>query len=577
MKSLFKLFLKWKKKFFWGILALLIVDAAQLILPLVIREVISAIEKEKEFLAFLKYSLFILLLSLFVLIFRFFWRYFILGAGREIEAFLRKKLYDHLLTLHPFYFYKTGTGNLMAHITNDLEAIRMASGIGIVAFFDFLIMVTFSFVIMFSISFKLTLYVLIPFPLLSVSMIFLGPKIHNFFRRVQERFSDLTESSKEIISSIKIIKSFVQEEGKFKEFYKENEKYLRENINLAYVYGIFQSMIILISGFSVLFLIIFGGKNAILGELSLGDFVAFISYLDLLIWPVMALGWSLNIFQRGSASLLRIELILKEKNDMKDGNVRIDDKFKGHIKVRNLNYSFNGHYNVLKNINLEIKPGRFIGFTGKPGSGKSTLLYLISRIYDPPDGTIFIDDIDIKHYRISDLRENIILLEQEPFIFSATIKENVLLGSKNGVREDEIEKALNLSRFIKDIDNFKEGIFTIVGERGVTLSGGQRERLSLARIFLRKPKILLIDDALSSLDFKTEKEVFENIFREFENITLIVVSTRIPVLMRCDEIYVFEKGEIVEMGTHEELVNRKGFYNSLYELQTALIKEEIKG
>ncbi len=576
MKSLFKIFLKWKKKFLFGILSLLIVDSAQLILPLVIREVISAIEKEKEFFAFLKYSLFILLLSLFVLIFRFFWRYFILGAAREIEAFLRKKLYDHLLTLHPFYFYKTGIGNLMAHITNDLEAIKMASGIGIVAFFDFLIMVTFSFVIMFSISFKLTLYVLIPFPFLSLSMIFLGPQIHNFFRRVQEKFSDLTESSKEIISSIKIIKSFVQEEGKFKEFFKENEKYLRENINLAYVYGIFQSIIILISGFGVLFLIIFGGRSAILGELSLGDFVAFISYLDLLIWPVMALGWSLNIFQRGSASMLRIEVILKEKNDMKDGNVRIDDKLKGNIKIRNLNYKLNGH-EVLKNIDLEIKAGKFIGFTGKPGSGKSTLLYLISRIFDPPDGTIFLDDIDIKYYRISDLRKNIILLEQEPFIFSATIRENVLLGSQNGLREEEIERALTLSRFVKDIENFKEGIFTLVGERGVTLSGGQRERLSLARIFLRKPKVLLIDDALSSLDFKTEKEVFENIFREFENITLIVVSTRIPILMRCDEIYVFEKGEIVERGNHEELINRRGFYNSVYELQTALIKEEIKG
>lgn len=576
MKSLFKIFLKWKKKFLFGILSLFIVDAAQLILPLVIREVILAIEKEKEFFDFFKYSLLILFLSLFVLIFRFFWRYFILGTAREIEAFLRKRLYDHLLTLHPFYFYKTGIGNLMAHITNDLEAIKMASGIGIVAFFDFLIMVTFSFVIMFSISFKLTLYVLIPFPLLSLSMIFLGPKIHNFFRRVQERFSDLTESSKEIISSIKIIKSFVQEEGKFKEFFKDNEKYLKENMNLAYIYGIFQSVIILISGLSILFLIIFGGRSAILGVLSLGDFVAFISYLDLLIWPVMALGWSLNIFQRGSASMLRIEIILKERNGMSDGNVRIDDKFRGHIKIKNLNYNFEGR-EVLKNINLEIKPGKFIGFTGKPGSGKSTLLYLISRIYDPPDGTIFLDDKDIKHYRISDLRDNIILLEQEPFIFSATIKENVLLGSKNGVKEDEIERALSLSRFIKDIDNFKERIFTLVGERGVTLSGGQRERLSLARIFLRKPKILLIDDALSSLDFKTEKEVFENILREFENITLIVVSTRIPILMKCDEIYVFEKGEIVERGGHEELINIRGFYNSLYELQTALIKEEIKG
>ncbi len=204
-------------------------------------------------------------------------------------------------------------------------------------------------------------------------------------------------------------------------------------------------------------------------------------------------------------------------------------------------------------------------------------MYLLARIHDPPDGTIFIDNIDIKKYKIRDLRKNIILLEQEPFIFSATIKENILLGSENGVKYEEIEKAINLSRFAKDIDNFSKGLDTVVGERGVTLSGGQKERLALSRIFLRKPKILLIDDALSALDFETEKEVFENIFKEFGNITLIVVSTRIPVLSKCDEIIVLESGEIVEKGTHDELIENKGFYNALYELQTALLSEEIRG
>ena len=576
MKSLLKVLIKWKKKIILGVLALLIVDSAQLILPLVIRSVISAIEKEKEFIAFIKYSLLVVLLSLFVVVFRFFWRHFILGAGREIEAYLREKLYNHLITLHPSFFQKKGIGNLMAHLTNDLEAIRMGAGIGIVAFFDFLIMVTFSFIIMFSISFKLTLFVLIPFPVLTVTMFFIGPRIHKFFARVQAKFSDLTEKSKEIISSIRIIKSYVQEEGELREFMKENKKYLKENINLAFVYGIFQSIIILISGFGVLFLLIFGGKRVIFNEISLGDFVAFVAYLDLLVWPMMALGWVVNLFQRSSASMVRIERLLKERNEIKDGDVKIDDNFKGHIKIKNLTFDYE-NVTVLKNINLEIKPGRFIGITGKPGSGKSTFLYLLARIHDPPDGTIFIDDIDIKKYKIGDLRKNIILLEQEPFIFSATIKENILLGSENGVKYEEIEKAINLSRFAKDIDNFSKGLDTVVGERGVTLSGGQKERLALSRIFLRKPKILLIDDALSALDFETEKEVFENIFKEFGNITLIVVSTRIPVLSKCDEIIVLESGEIVEKGTHDELIENKGFYNALYELQTALLSEEIRG
>jgi len=576
VKSLLKVLFKWKKKIIFGVLALLIVDGAQLILPLVIRSVISAIEKEKQFIAFVKYSLLVVLLSIFVVVFRFFWRHFILGAGREIEAYLRKKLYDHLITLHSSFFQRKGIGNLMAHLTNDLEAIRMGAGIGIVAFFDFLIMVTFSFIIMFSISFKLTLYVLIPFPVLTVTMFFIGPRIHKFFARVQAKFSDLTEKSKEIISSIRIIKSYVQEEGELREFMKENKKYLKENINLAFVYGIFQSIIILISGFGVLFLLIFGGKRVIFNEISLGDFVAFVSYLDLLVWPMMALGWVVNLFQRSSASMVRIERLLSEENEIKDGEMKIDDGFKGHIKIKNLTFEYED-IPVLKNINLEIEPGKFVGITGKPGSGKSTLLYLIARIYDPPDGTIFIDDIDIKKYKIRDLRKNIILLEQEPFIFSATIRENILLGSQNGVKDEEIEKAITLSRFAKDIDNFSKGLETVVGERGVTLSGGQKERLALSRIFLRRPKILLIDDALSALDFETEKEVFENIFKEFGNITLIVVSTRIPVLSKCDEIIVLESGEIAEKGTHDELVEKKGFYSALYELQTALLSEEIKG
>ncbi len=574
MKSLLNLIFKWKRKIFWGILALFIVDGAQLVLPLVIRSVVNAIEKNRELISFVKYSLLIVLLSLFVVVFRFFWRYFILGAGREIEAYLRKKLYDHLITLPPAFFQKKGIGNLMAHLTNDLEAIRMGTGIGVVAFFDFLIMITFSFAIMFSISFKLTLFVLIPFPFLTLTMFFIGPRIHIFFSKVQSKFSDLTEKSKEIISAIRVIKSFVQEKGELNEFMKENKKYLKENINLAFVFGIFQSIIILISGLGILFLIIFGGKKVILTDISLGDFVAFVSYLDLLIWPMMAVGWTVNLFQRSSASMERINKLLKEKSDIVDGYVSIKGSFKGFIEIKNLYYKYENK-EVLKGINLKIEPGKFLGITGKPGAGKSTLLYLLARIYDPPPESILIDGICIRNYKLNDLRKNVILLEQEPFVFSTTIRENVLLGSPNGATEEDIKKAIYLSKFIKDINNFKEGLNTIVGERGVTLSGGQRERLALSRIFLRRPKILLIDDALSSLDFETEKEVFENIFREFKGITLIVVSTRVSVLSKCDEIIVMEEGEIIEKGTHEELIKNRGFYNALYELQIELMKEEI--
>lgn len=571
-----KLIIRWRKKVILGVFSLFIVDIAQLVIPLILREIINALTVKKTLIAFLKYSLLIIFISLFVVIFRFFWRHFILGASREIEAYLREKLYNHLISLHPSFFQEKGIGNLMAHLTNDLEAIRMALGIGVVAFFDFLIMLSIGIGIMLFISWKLTLLTMLPLPVLSVIMLYIGPKIHKYFRKVQERFSELTEKVRESVSGIKLIKTFVQEKNDLNDFYSYNMNYLRESINLAFVLSFFQSMIIFVSGLSVLILIIFGGKRVIYGDISLGDFVAFIGYLDLLVWPMMAIGFTFNIFQRGGASMNRILLLLREENKIKNGYIFMQkNKIKGELEVRDLNFKYNGNY-VLKNVSFKLSPGKWLGITGKPGSGKSTLLKLIVRLYEPPDNTIFIDGICIKKYDVKSLRENVVLLTQEPFIFSDTIENNVIIGAHNNVEKDNIEECLKLAGLYNEIYEFPEKLRTKIGERGITISGGQRERLALSRIFLKQPLIILLDAGLNSVDYETEKIIFNNIVEKFNNRTLIVVSTRVSILSKCDEVIVLDKGEIIEKGSPSKLIERDGFYRTLYQIQSLYYEIENK-
>ncbi len=570
MKELLKYLFKWRYKIFIGIITLLIVDLSQLFVPLVIK---SAIDKLIEGIMNLKllfiHFILIVFLALITAIFRYFWRYFIMGSAREIEKEIREKLYRHFLTLDFYFYQRRKVGDIMAHSTNDLEAIRMACGMGIVGAADFFIMFFFSLFFMLKINPSLTIYVLIPLPVLSIIIFIFGSKIHYLFRKVQEGFSYLSEIAEESFSGNKVIKAFVREKEEEKLFLKINNLFFKRNLNLAYLWGAFMPIITLVSGISIVLLIFIGGKKVILNEITLGSFVAFISYIEFMIWPMMAIGWVTNIFQRGAASMDRINDLLREKPVIKSfpDSIKIE-KLKGEIEVKNLTFYYPDEKKpALKNISFKINAGEKIGILGKTGSGKTTLVNLILRILDVPEGRIFIDGNDIRKYSLYDLRKKIFLLPQEAVIFSGKIFENIAFTNPYAKEEDVI-KAAKFAEIYDEINLFPDKFDTIVGERGAKLSGGQKQRIALARAFFENPSIFIMDDALSQVDSETEEKIIKNLKEYLNKKTAIIISYRTSVLKNLDRIIVLVDGEIEDIGTHEELIKKDGFYKKVYEIQT---------
>ncbi|HOP33093.1 MAG TPA: ABC transporter ATP-binding protein [Candidatus Hydrothermia bacterium] len=567
MKGIITRLLKYKWSVLLGILCLLIVDGAQLIIPLIVRQSVNLLQSGQATTKVLGiYALYILGLTLIIAILRFFWRYFIIGTARKVESDLREELYHHFIRLSASFFNKEKTGELMALITNDTDAVRMASSMGLVQLTDIIVYSTFSLAIMFSISPSLTIYALLPLPLLSILISFSGRLNYRYFKEVQETFSHLTEKIRESITGIKVLKGFSQTKGQLQDIGKTNEIFFKENMKLAKVSSLFEPAIQLGATLSFAILLFFGGRRVILNEISLGDFVAFSSYLGMMIWPMIAIGFLVNIVQRGSASMHRIESALKIEPEIKNLPTTRKVEIQGNIEVKNLTFSYVQDRPVLININFTLKKGRKLGIIGKTGSGKSTICYLIPRIFDPPEGTIFIEETDVKYFDLTDLRNAISFVPQESLLFSTTIKENVSYG-KSPASDEEIIKALKLAEVYEEVMAMPEGINTLVGERGLTLSGGQKQRVAIARAIIKNAPIFILDDALSAVDTETEIRILNNLKEFLKNKTTIIVSHRVSAIMDCDEIIVLEDGKIVDRGSHEELLTREGFYKHIYELQ----------
>ncbi|MGB4339628.1 MAG: ABC transporter ATP-binding protein [Candidatus Hydrothermia bacterium] len=567
MKGIITRLLKYKWSVLLGILCLLIVDGAQLIIPLIVRQSVNLLQSGQATTKVLGiYALYILGLTLIIAILRFFWRYFIIGTARKVESDLREELYHHFIKLSASFFNKEKTGELMALITNDTDAVRMASSMGLVQLTDIIVYSTFSLAIMFSISPSLTIYALLPLPLLSILISFSGRLNYRYFKEVQETFSHLTEKIRESITGIKVLKGFSQTKGQLQDIGKTNEIFFKENMKLAKVSSLFEPAIQLGATLSFAILLFFGGRRVILNEISLGDFVAFSSYLGMMIWPMIAIGFLVNIVQRGSASMHRIESALKIEPEIKNLPTTRKVEIQGNIEVKNLTFSYVQDRPVLININFTLKKGRKLGIIGKTGSGKSTICYLIPRIFDPPEGTIFIEETDVKYFDLTDLRNAISFVPQESLLFSTTIKENVSYG-KSPASDEEIIKALKLAEVYEEVMAMPEGINTLVGERGLTLSGGQKQRVAIARAIIKNAPIFILDDALSAVDTETEIRILNNLKEFLKNKTTIIVSHRVSAIMDCDEIIVLEDGKIVDRGSHEELLTREGFYKHIYELQ----------
>lgn len=573
-QTLVSLILQYKSLVLAGIISLSIVDLAQLTIPQIIQRAIDALTIRNAGLeALTKYALYILGLAFVMSIFRFLWRYFILGASRKIELNLRNRFFSHLQSLSFDFYAEKKTGDLMAHTVNDIEAIRMACGIGVVIAYDGILLLTFILAAMAYVSPTLTLYAIVPFPILAVTVAKFGKSIENRFESVQASFSELTENARESISGIKVIKAFVGEKDEVKDFEGASSHYLDTNLHLIKIESVYQPLITFIAGISTATFLWVGGRSTITFGITLGDFAAISVYLGMLTWPMVAMGWAVDIIKRGSASLKRVNEILLTRPDIGDAPNSVDFEVEGRIEFRNLNFSYPSsrgtvlRVSTLSNLTLDVPNGTTLGITGSTASGKSTLLKLLMRIIEPSEGQIFIDGIDVRKIKKENIRKGIIFLPQETTIFSGTIRENIAFMNPN-ITNREIIEASEASQIYGEIMEFTGGFEAVIGERGLSLSGGQRQRIAIARAILLKPKVLILDDVLSSLDLMTESLVIKNLRRIMIGKTLIVVSSKVPSISGFDKIAVFEKGKLVEIGNHDELMAEDGIYARLYRVQT---------
>lgn len=566
---------KWK--YLIGVIWLLVIDLVQLIVPQIFRSLTNDFQNNLlSFHGIIKYVFFIILTGVIIAVGRFFWRIYILGTSRELEYYLRKKIFNHLLKLSPNYFNTHKTGDLMAHATNDVNAVRMAIGQGTIMIVDSSFMIVFSIIMMIrTTNIKLTSIALFTLPLIIIVVSKFGKIIHKRFRIVQEAFSNLTDITQESFSGIRVVKSFVQEELVLDKFSKVNKDNLKKNLDLVKISGTFHPFIQFISSISFLLVIFYGSKEVILNKISLGDFIAFNSYLGLLVWPMMALGWVINVLQRGAASMDRINSILDEKPDIYDSKDAIKlDKVKGKIEFKNVNFKYPGTKNyALKNIDFTIEKGKSLAIIGRTGSGKSTIVSLLLRLYDIDEGNILLDDINIKELSLKSLRENIGYVPQDNFLFSNTIEENIGFAFEKSISHNKVIQAAKLSEVYDNILEFPNDFQTVLGERGVTLSGGQKQRTSIARAIIKEPPVLILDDSLSSVDTETEEKILKNLEKIMNEKTTIIISHRISTVKDCDEIIFLADGRIIERGTHDFLISLKGFYSDLYEKQ--LLEEKI--
>jgi ATP-binding cassette subfamily B protein len=500
----------------------------------------------------------------------------IIVVSRKIEFDIRQDFWTHLLKLSHRYFQNTSTGNIMAHATNDISAVRMYVGPAIMYSIDTLLKFVIVIIVMLSISPILTIYTLIPLPILSYFVYKLSKKIHKKFTLIQEKFSDITTMAQENFSGIRIIKSYVREIFEIEKFAKESSEYRKRNMEKIKIQALFMPLLFLITGTSIILLILVGGNMIIEGKLTLGDVAAFMFYLGLLIWPTIAFGWVANIIQQADASLKRLQKIYDEQIEIKE-NSETDSsisQISGTIKFENVTFKYKDDLpEVLKNISLEVPQGSTLAIVGHTGVGKTSFVNLISRLFDVSYGKILIDGNDIKTIPLNVLRNNIGMVPQETFLFSETLKNNILYGVEDPNAE-VLTKVAEISQLTKDVNDFPQKFETILGERGITLSGGQKQRTCLARALAINPKILILDDSFSAVDTKTEEEILKNLTDFMKNRTSIIISHRISTVKNADNIIVLENGTIKEQGTHEQLLEIGGIYYDIYYKQ--LLEEELE-
>jgi ATP-binding cassette subfamily B multidrug efflux pump len=579
-KKLLSYFAPYRRMVIFGVSCVLMTNAIKLLAPLVLGQAIDELRNievgniELAYTSLWVYGGKLLAIALAQGVFLFTQRRVLINMSRHIEYDLRNDFYAHLQKL-PFEFYQSHrTGDLMARATNDLSAVRMIVGPALMYSMNTIFAMALIVPFMISISWRLTLLAFMSMPLVAGATHYFSRRIHERFEKVQEYFGTVSNRAQESLAGVRVIRAYTQERAEMKSFSRVNREFVDRNLGLIRLSGIFHPILQFFIGLGFIAVLWYGGRLVISGSIRIGEFVEFTLYLGLLVWPMIALGWVINIFQRGMASMGRMNQIMSIAPTIADtGESRDIKEIEGEIEFRNLTFAYNNTArDSLKEINLRIPAGQTVAFVGAVGSGKSTLMNLVPRLLDAEAGQVLIDGRPIREIPLSLLRSSIGYVPQETFLFSETVAENIAFGVESATKE-EVEQAAHEAGIAEDILEFPKGFDTLVGERGITLSGGQKQRTAIARALIRRPRILILDDALSSVDTYTEEKILKHLRRIMRGRTSLIVSHRVSTVKDADLIVVLEDGGIAERGTHDELIARGGLYAELYEKQ--LLEEEL--
>src|SRR5271170_200398 len=560
------------KNLAWGGVAVILYNVIKVLIPLVIGHAIDDMQHGITEAKVIHHGLRIFGVAALSAIFLYITRQVIIGASREIEFDLRNDLFSNLERQAPSFYHTHRTGDIMARTTNDLNAVRQLLGPAIMYSANTIVFTAAALPFMYRISPKLTFFAFVPLPMASVLVQYFGNRIHRRFERIQAMFSDISAKAQENFSGARLIRAFAQEEAEIASFETANLEYIKRSLHLVRLMAMLWPTLEFVLGLSLMITLLVGGHEVVQHRISVGQFTSFNVYMVQLIWPIIAVGWVVNLFQRGTASVVRIDELLKQQPDIADAPTSSVSPITGDIEFRNLTFAYPDAPPVLHNINLRIPAGSSLAIVGPTGSGKSTLVGLIPRIHDASPGTVLIDGQPIRNYTLSTLRKSIGFVPQETFLFSETIRQNIAFGRPDASPE-QVEEAATIAHISTEILEFPKGFDTEVGERGLTLSGGQKQRTAIARAIIRDPKILILDDALASVDTYTEERILSGLKRVMEGRTTIFISHRISTARNADQIAVLVAGRIAELGTHDELVARNGYYTDLFEKQR--LEEEL--
>lgn len=573
--------LRYQRQVSIGLFFVLVTTAIQLLPPWVLKHAVDDLTAGVTRGKLATYAGLLLVIALLGAVARYYMRLILIGASREVEYDIRNAFFSRLLHMPLGYYQVRRTGDLMSRATNDLNAVRMMVGPAVMYSVNTLLVFVVAIAVMLSIDVRLTLMALLPLPFVSVAVRYFGSAIHRRFEAIQAQLSELSAVVQENLSGVRVVRAYSQEGHEMERFRQANQEFVRRNRFLIRLQGMFYPSMTFFLGLGALLVLWLGGDAVIRGRITLGEFVAFNSYLAMLSWPMIAFGWVTNILQRGMASWIRMLEIMDAVPDITDDEVTDRGRtlqIHGDIRIEGLTFTYPGVSTpVLRDIHLHIPAGSTAAFVGGTGSGKSTLLSLLPRLHQPPAGTVFLDGVDVRHVPLDRLRGAVGFVPQEPFLFSDSLAENIAFGRRvepDSERQAITQRAASIARLDKDVAEFRDGYATVIGERGITLSGGQKQRTAIARALFVDPPILVLDDALSAVDTYTEDEILAGLKEVMRQRTAIIIAHRVSTVRHADQIFVLDQGRIVERGTHDQLVAQSGIYASMYRKQ--LLEEELE-